>query len=194
MTRKSGTAEGATTSAPTGTTAELAWNHAVQDIPQTGLSAVCAATAEELSRIAGALDLLACTSLEADYTIAPTAGGYYRLSGRLLAQVSQACVVTLEPVDSTIDEPFEAVFWPQERMPEPEKGELAIDEEPEREPIVAGRIAVGRVVFESLAAAIDPFPRKSGATLDLQQSPSADAAGDKPANPFAVLANLKPKD
>jgi len=59
---------------------------------------------------------------------------------------------------------------------------------------VAGQIAVGRVVFESLAAAIDPFPRKPGATLDLQQSPSADAADDKPANPFAVLANLKPKD
>ena len=88
--------------------------------------------------------------------------------------MSQACVVTLEPIDSTIEEAFEAVFWPQEHMPAPESGELVVDDEPEREPIVAGQIAVGRVVFESLAAAIDPFPRKPDAVLDWQ---SADTRG-----------------
>ena len=178
----------------TGTTASWPGTMRSRTSREPGLSAEREATAEELARIARALDLLACTSLEADYTIAPTVGGRYRLSGRSAPTISQACVVTLEPVDSTIDEAFEAMFWPQERMPEPADGELAIDEEPEREPIVAGQIAVGRVVFESLAAAIDPFPRKPDATLDLQQSPAADAARDKPASPFAVLANLKPKD
>ena len=103
-------------------------------------------------------------------------------------------MVTLEPIDSTIEEAFEAVFWPQEHMPAPENGELALDDEPEREPIIAGQIAVGRVVFESLAAALDPFPRKPGAVLDWQPQVSTGAAGDKPASPFAVLANLKPKD
>jgi Large ribosomal RNA subunit accumulation protein YceD len=185
MTRKTGTT--------TADAEELAWSHAVQDIPQTGLSEVREATPEERARVTGALDLIACASLQAQYTIAPTAGGCYRLFGRLRADVSQTCVVSLEPVDSTIEEPFEAVFWPQDRMPEPEKGELAIDAEPEREAIVDGHIAVGRVVFESLAAALDPFPRKPGAVLEQQHAPAANAAGDKAANPFAVLANLKPK-
>ena len=178
----------------TGTTAELAWEHAVHDIPQSGLSTQREAAPDELARIARALDLIACTSLKAEYAIAPIVGGHYRLSGRLRAEVSQACVVTLEPVDSTIEEAFEAVFWPQADMPPPDSGELAIDDGPEREAIVAGQIAVGRVVFESLAAAIDPFPRKPGVVLDWQDPTSAVAPADKPASPFAVLANLKTKD
>jgi uncharacterized metal-binding protein YceD (DUF177 family) len=178
----------------TNLTVELAWDHAVHDIPESGLSLQREATPDELARIARALDLIACTSLKADYVIAPTAGGHYRLSGRLCAEVSQACVVTLEPVESTIEETFEAVFWPQEDMPAPESGELALDDEPEREPIVAGQIAVGRVVFESLAAAIDPFPRKPGAVLDWQSPTPADTTGGKPESPFAVLANLKTKE
>jgi len=60
--------------------------------------------------------------------------------------------------------------------------------------IVAGQIAVGRVVFESLAATIDPFPRKPDAVLDWQSPDPADAPGGKTENPFAVLANLKTKD
>lgn len=194
----------------TSTTADLAWDHAVRDIPESGarsgpksgqrpgqkpgLSAEREAAPDELAGIARALGLIACTSLKAEYAIAPTVGGHYQLSGRLRAEVSQACVVTLEPISSTIEEAFEAVFWPQEAMPAPERGELAVDDGPEREPIVAGQIAVGRVVFESLAAAIDPFPRKAGAVLDWQSPTPADAAGGKPANPFAVLANLKTKD
>jgi uncharacterized metal-binding protein YceD (DUF177 family) len=178
----------------TSTTAELAWDHAVHDIPESGLSTQREATPEELARIAQALDLIACAGLNVDYTIAPTVGGHYRLSGRLRAEVSQACVVTLEPIDTTIEEAFEAVFWPQEHMPAPESGELVVDDEPEREPIVAGQIAVGRVVFESLAATIDPFPRKPDAVLDWQSPNPADAPGGKAENPFAVLANLKTKD
>jgi uncharacterized metal-binding protein YceD (DUF177 family) len=178
----------------TSTTAELAWDRTVHDIPDSGLSAQHAATPNELEKIAQALDLIACRSLTTEYAIAPTVGGHYRLSGRLRAEVSQACVVTLEPIDSTIEEAFEAVFWPQEHMPAPESGELVVDDEPEREPIVAGQIAVGRVVFESLAAAIDPFPRKPDAVLDWQSPTTANAPGGKPENPFAVLANLKTKE
>src|SRR5882672_9055714 len=98
----------------TSTTAELAWDHAVHDISQSGLSAVREAAPDELERVARALDLLACRSLKAEYTIAPIVGGHYQLSGRLSAKVSQTCVVTLEPVDSMVEEAFEAVFWPQE--------------------------------------------------------------------------------
>jgi hypothetical protein len=179
--------------AKTSTTGPLAWNHAVYDIPASGLSTARSATPEELMAIVSALDLLGCASLWAQYAITPAAGGHYQLTGHFRAEVTQACVVTLDPVAGTVGETFEAVFWPQEDMPPPESGEVAMDDEPEREAIVAGQIAAGRIVFESLAAALDPFPRKPGAVFDWQPA-SADDPAAKPAGPFAVLANLKAKD
>ena len=74
--------------------------------------------------------------------------------------------MTLEPVDSTIEEVFDVTFWPEEDMPAPRGGEVDLDEEADPEPIVGGQIDVGRVVFECLAAAVDPFPRRPDATLD----------------------------
>ena len=101
-----------------GTTAPLAWDHAVHDIPDRGLSTVRQATPDELAAIARALDLVACTSLRADVH-------HCAYPGRALPshragcapRCTQACVVTLEPVASTIEEAFEAAFWPAEDMP-----------------------------------------------------------------------------
>src|SRR5262245_52350740 len=171
----------------------LVWEHAVHDIPQSGLSREREAAPDELARIARALDLVACAALQAAYTIIPTAAGRFSVSGRLHADISQACVVTLDPVDASIDEQFDVTFWPAPDMPPPSGGEVDLDEEAEPEPIVAGHIDVGRVVFECLAASIDPFPRKPDATLDQRSSQPPGGSEGKPDSPFAVLANLKPK-
>jgi hypothetical protein len=174
-------------------TAELRWDHRVQDIPESGLTLQRQATPEELAAIVRALDLGACDALSAEYALKPTLDGRYRLSGRLRAHVVQACVVTLEPVASTLDEEFDVTFWPEERMPAPEGGALDLDDEPEPEPIVAGHIMVGRVVFECLAAALDPFPRAPDATLDRHEAAPEGAGAGTPASPFAVLAKIRPK-
>jgi hypothetical protein len=174
-------------------TAELRWDHRVQDIPESGLTVQRQATPEELAGIVRALDLVACDALSAEYAVKPTLDGRYSLSGRLRARVVQACVVTLEPVVGTIDEAFDVTFWPEERMPEPAGGAVDLDDEPEPEPIVAGQIMVGRVVFECLTAALDPFPRAPGAALDRHEAaPEGEGAGS-PASPFAVLAKIRPK-
>jgi hypothetical protein len=172
-------------------TGELTWEHATHDIPQSGLSREREAAPDELARIAHALDLVACASLRTAYAVAPTIDGRFRLSGRLRAEIRQTCVVTLEPVDSTIEEAFDVTFWPEEDMPAPRGGEVDLDEEADPEPIVAGQIDVGRVVFECLAAGVDPFPRKPDATLDRRSSQPADGGTSKPESPFAVLANIK---
>jgi uncharacterized metal-binding protein YceD (DUF177 family) len=172
-------------------TAELVWEHATHDVPQSGLSRQREAAPDELARIARALELIACASLTTAYTIMPALGGRFRLSGRLHAEISQACVVTLEPIASVIDESFDVTFWPEEDIPAPRGGEVELDEEAEPEAIVAGQIDVGRVVFECLAAGMDPFPRKPDATLDQSSSQPADSDPGKPDSPFAVLANLK---
>jgi hypothetical protein len=177
----------------TTTTTELAWDHAVRDVPQSGVTGTRDAGPDELAAVARALDLIACTSLRVEYAIQPMSGGRYRLSGRLHAEVSQACVVTLDPVEGTLEESFEATFWPREAIPVPESGELAIDDAPEPEPIVAGQIAVGRVAFESLAAALEPYPRKPDAVLDWQPPIPAEASPTGTTGPFAALATLKSK-
>ena len=175
----------------TNTTAELSWEHATHDIPQSGLSREREAAPDELARIARALDLFACASLRTAYAVVPTVGGRFRVTGRLRAEISQACVVTLEPVDSTIEEGFDVTFWPEEEMPAPRGGEVDMDEEADPEPILAGQIDIGRIIFECLVACIDPFPRKPEASLDRSSAHPTDEAAGKPDSPFAILANVK---
>jgi hypothetical protein len=170
---------------------ELAWEHAIRVIPQSGLAIERAALAGELTAIARALDLIACVRLTAEYTITPIGRGRYRLAGRLRAEVEQACVVTLESIGSTIEECLDVDFWPAEDIPAPASGEVDIDEDFDPEPIREGRIGVGRVICACLAAAIDPFPRKPGAVLERHATVSAAEAGDGGHSPFAVLARIR---
>jgi hypothetical protein len=172
-----------------GMQAVLAWDHPTRDIPETGLDATRAAAPDELEAIARALGLVSCPSLEASYLIKPAGAGRYILSGTLRAQVVQACVVTLDPVTGSVEEDFHVAFWPEQDIPPPRGGILDLDEAAEPEPIMAGRIAVGPVVFECLAESLEPYPRKPGATLDWRAPEPG--TGGAPESPFAVLASIK---
>ena len=107
-------------------------------------------------------------------------------------------MVTLEPFDAEVDEPFEAQFAPEAEaaaaharaMAEIEAAQdkaaaLAAQPDPP-EPIVGGRIDIGALASEFLALGLDPYPRKPDAQFD----PVIEDAGDKP-SPFAALAGLK---
>ena len=94
-----------------------------------------------------ALELAGCAALKAEYTIKPSLDGRYRVFGTFAAEVTQACVITLEPVDSIIEDGFDVTFWPAEQLPAAESGAITLDGEPEPEAIMDGQIAVGRVVF-----------------------------------------------
>lgn len=170
----------------------LTWDHPIQDIPDTGLPVERAAAPDELDRLAKALDLEACSNLSVKYMITPTGNGRYRLEGSLTAEVRQSCVVTLEPVMTTVAESFSFALWPETDMPAPTSGAVDLDDEAEPEPILEDRIDVGRLVFECLAGAIDPFPRRPGATLE-RASAEPKGGKDKPEGPFAVLAQIKQK-
>jgi uncharacterized metal-binding protein YceD (DUF177 family) len=171
---------------------ELTWDYAAAAIPRSGLRQRRSATPEELSGVAAALDLVTCKELSAEFSLVPTVEGRYQLKGQLHATVVQTCVVTLEPVEVALEESFDVAFWPHDDLPPPASGEVDIEEEDAPEGIVGGQLAVGHVVFECLAAAIDPFPKKPGAVLDWHvPTPEGDTDGAQ--NPFAVLARLKAK-
>jgi hypothetical protein len=170
---------------------ELAWEHAVQDIPEAGLAVERAASPEEREAVARALELVACRSLTARYRVTPGGGGHLHVSGTVEAEVEQTCVVTLQPLVNRVADSFSVDYWPEGTdMPEPAGGAVDMHDEADLEPIVAGRIEIGRVIFECLAGAIDLFPRKPGVTFE--PSTAAPAGGESD-SPFAALAKIKNK-
>lgn len=176
------------------------WTHTPESIPQGGLKAKRTASDDERATISKALDLVSLDALTFDYAIKNAGGGIYRLTGRLTARLVQSCVVTLEPVTGEIDETVEVEFRPDERAHRPAKGgeagedddalDVDFESETDVEPITNGRLEIGRIVFETLAGAIDPYPRKPDAAFGWK---AADDARSPAPNPFAALAKLKNK-
>jgi uncharacterized metal-binding protein YceD (DUF177 family) len=161
-----------------------------------GASGEIAAAKDELGAIAGLLDLVALTRLSLSYRIDGGGGGRLHLAGRLQADVTQTCVVSLDAVEANLDVPVEVEFWPSTLVEELERSA----EEPGNhglldwpEPIVDGRIDLGPVIYETLATALNPYPKREGASFDWSQSPSEEAA-EAGSGPFAALAALKGRE
>ncbi|MGQ0457921.1 MAG: YceD family protein [Hyphomicrobium sp.] len=163
------------------------WSHATMEISDGGFRRERAASPEECAAVAKALGLLDASNVKAAYKIVRIAGGGYGLSGRLTADVAQACIVTLEPVRDALDENFDVEFWPN--LEANESGQDArILEGRDVELLERGDIPVGRIVFETLSAALDPYPRKPDAAFDWQDPEASDP---QKVSPFAALARLK---
>jgi len=150
------------------------------------------ATATEMEVIAGLLDLVRLGGLSLNYRFKHGGGGRLHLTGRLKADLTQTCVVTLDPLDSSIDVPVEIEFWPDGLLEAPKDVDapasvIALDAP---EPIVGGRIDLGRVSYEALATSLDPYPKREGASFDWSQREPGEAQEGK-TGPFAGLAALK---
>lgn len=171
----------------------LDWAHDATDVPERGLDVERRAGAAELAAIATALDLVSCDALDARYRIKPVAGGGYRVTGDLSARLAQRCIVSLEPVAAEVAAPIEVEYRPRHerigaRDEREEEGEIEALTAAEIEPLDNGRLDVGRIVFEQLAASLDPYPRKSG--VEFEPPPEA-LPGAAPGGPFAALGRLK---
>ncbi len=168
----------------------LNWSHPTTDIPAGGRAFTREATEAERSAVARAIDILDCARLTANYRIRPTGGGRYHLEGPLVAEITQACVVSLKPVASTLRLPLDVDFCNE--MPSPETSpdsEAEVSALPDVALIENGRLDVGAVIFDVLSAGLDPFPRAEGASFGWTDPKEP---GAKP-NPFAVLESLKNK-
>jgi hypothetical protein len=142
------------------------------------------------------LDLLRATvKIEAaDGTGSKGGGGLLRLSGHLSAELSQACVVTLEPVASRIEEDFSLLYslepgpTPAPVNPEGAGPEVVVDAEAEAPPelLGPGGLDLGEAVAQQLAVALDPYPRAPGAAFEEVPGPAGVARRG-----FAALEALK---
>jgi uncharacterized metal-binding protein YceD (DUF177 family) len=158
-----------------------------------GKSGTVEASADERNAIARLLDLVALDRLVFDYRLVPSSGHRLRLAGRLSARVVQTCVVSLDPVPSELDMPIESEFWPEgafaalERNAEEDAGASPLEWP---EPIKDGAIDLARVVYETLATSLDPYPKKAGASFEWSEGPVEEATSQG-SGPFAALERLK---
>jgi len=125
-----------------------------------------------------------------------------KLSGRLIADYVQACVVTLEPIKVHLDEAIEfncLLETSIERLEEDGELIVAFEEEDAPEPIVDGRMDLGELASQALATAIDPYPKSveaGEANLDSPAPVNGVEDENRPSSeeglkPFAALEKLK---
>ena len=151
------------------------------------------ADADERAALAARFDLIAIGRLEASYALRREAAGI-RATGHLSAEVVQACVVTGDPVPARVEEDFDLRF-----VPEPGEGQEDVELSEDECDIVfyaGAAIDLGEAAAETLALALDPFPRSPAAAEALKRAgvlseEDAEAAGEEPANPFGALAELR---
>ncbi|WP_428246926.1 YceD family protein [Ferrovibrio sp.] len=172
----------------------------VAQLGPEGVSLRLTAGESERRALAQRFGILGILKLEAEIRVLPLAeAGHYHLSGRLEAEVEQACVVSLEPVREVVSEAFERGFAPPEAvaaalaaLPELTEDEAELldpDAQDPPDPIEAGVIDLGEVVAEELALSLNPYPRKEGASWPAGYSP--DPEPEAKVSPFAALAKLK---
>jgi uncharacterized metal-binding protein YceD (DUF177 family) len=146
------------------------------------------ANAAEREALARRFGILSMERLEARLTVGRGAGAIYRVEGEFDAEVTQTCIVTLEPVRNRIVERIDASFATASSAVDAGTVDLAMDEEDPPDPIVDGRIDLGEAVAQALALVLDPYPRRPGATFEMRAP-----AAEESAHPFAALAQLRRK-
>ena len=164
---------------------------AVDDIPESGLHMEIeapSAVRAEVAELAGVRDL---PHLSAVFDLTREGAGV-AVNGQVSARVGQSCVVTLEPIESAVEEAVDVKFAPAPAGPadgEPKSTKGARkrarpDDEPP-EPLIDGALDLGGLAVEFLILGIDPYPRKPGAQF---LPPKAEDGGE---HPFAALKSLK---
>jgi uncharacterized metal-binding protein YceD (DUF177 family) len=164
----------------------------VAQIPEVGVHRDIEADGPVRAAMAEVGGLREILSASASLDVMPRGGGRFHVAGHVRARIGQTCVVTLDPIESDIDEPIDLMFAPPEQIPQlsdlvddAAESDEEIPDPPE--PIVNGVIDLGRLATDALLLAIDPYPRKPGAVFE-----PLVAADDPEDHPFAALKALKP--
>ncbi len=161
----------------------------VAQIPEAGLHRDIEAGAAEREAMAEAAGLREILSAHAALDVTPKSGGRVHVGGHVRARIGQTCVVTLDPIESEIDEPIDLIFAPPEQIladlvDEAVESGAEIPDPPE--PIVDDVIDLGRLATDALFLGIDPYPRRPDAVFELPA-----VAADPEDHPFAALKALQ---
>ncbi|CAN7563602.1 DUF177 domain-containing protein [Bradyrhizobium sp. LjRoot220] len=164
---------------------------AVEKIPDTGLHRDLEADQATRDAVADVGGLREVLSVRASLDVMPMRGGRFHVAGHVRARIGQTCVVTLDPMESDIDEAIDLIFAPPDQIPEmaalvDEAEETDEDTPDPPEPIENGIIDLGRLATDALYLGVNPYPRKPDAVFEpLVEAP------DPEDHPFAALKALK---
>lgn len=156
----------------------------VARLPQKGLPVVQQADEKQRQALAADHGLLSVENYRAELLVTPWKRHGVKVSGRVEADITQACIVTLEPVAAHIDEAVDGLFLPEDsklgRLGFEGGGEIQLDAEgPDGPETFSGdTVDVGALAEQFFGLAIDPYPRKQGVSLEL------DGEGEQPETEF----------
>jgi uncharacterized metal-binding protein YceD (DUF177 family) len=156
---------------------------ALRDVPETGRHLDLVADEQARAAIAEIAGVAGLPRLTASFDVTRHGHSGLHVVGSVSAAVGQTCVVTLEPIETLIDEPVDLVFVPAATPLSDGIEEVEMTSDAAEE-LRDGAVDLGAIAIEFLILGIDPYPRKAGAVF------AAPAAGDDPAHPFAALAAL----
>lgn len=145
------------------------------------------ASDSERQAIASDLGLEALDKLAA-HAMLERKGDVIRGTGRILASLTQACVVTGDPIAAHVDEPFDLLFTPA--APDA-SGDSEIELGPEDCDTIfydGATIDLGHAIVDTLALSVDPYPRSAAADAALKDTGIMTEAE---AGPFAALEALR---
>lgn len=141
----------------------------------------------ERRRLAGRFGLKAVDRLSAKLTLVRRAG-ILHVDGRVEADVVQSCVVTGDALAVHVDEAIALRFVPDALASSLDEEIELSEEDCDTLPIEAGRIDLGELAAETLALALDPYPRSPEAEASLEEGMLGD---ESEAGPFAALKALR---
>ena len=167
----------------------LDWTHTVAEVGAKGVEIERTATVAECGEVAAAMGVLGCNAITVSYRIAPIAKSRFRTKGTLEAELVQACVISLDPIDEVISTDFEVEFRPADQFGIEAEVEIDAHDAEDPEPIADERIEIGRVIFELISSHATDYPRKPGEELECTEA-GGGAQPESP-GPFAKLADLK---
>ncbi len=143
---------------------------------------------DERAALALRFDIVAIAAMRGE-VVCVRDGAAVDASGRLTAQITQACAISGEDIAVAIDEPLTLRFVPAVATDAPMEDEIELDAEALDEiPFEGTAFDLGEALAQSLALAIDPFA--TGPEADATRRKYGLDAPD-PAGPFAALAALK---
>lgn len=182
------------------------WVHIInaEDAGQDLTELALTPNADDLQRIADLLGIMEVKSLQADLEFKRVQGGLVvKIDGTFKADVVQACVVTLDPIENHVEDKFSAWYADPEqavsfnkarkqREMEKQHGEVPIvDEKDDPEPIVNGQIDIGDVVTQFLSLSLDPYPHKEGVQFEVGDDEVRPETSPIRKNPFDKLKEWK---
>ena len=141
----------------------------VDALPREGQTVTIEATSAEREALASFFELPAIAALTATLRLEPWGRGGARVTGAVHGELTQSCVVSLEPFPATVDEAVDVRFAPQAAVnsgPPAAKETLSLADEDEPDPIIDGKIDLGALAAEFFALGLDPYPRKPGVTFE----------------------------